>query len=103
MARNCVPASDPGLLTGSRAADLVRSLERLDNRGGLLALLLCRHLNNVGTDTDVSGFVFRLERLACFLLLLRANVNARIARYFEDLDEVKPRMSTHSCSLEVGE
>ncbi|KRW68302.1 hypothetical protein AO741_20690 [Pseudomonas sp. TTU2014-105ASC] len=75
---------------GAKGADLVRSLERLDNRDWLPPLLLCLRQNNGGADIDVPEFVFRLERLAYFLFLTRADVNARMSRYADVLDDLDP-------------
>lgn len=75
---------------GAKVADLVRSLERLDNRDWLPPLLLCLRQSNGGADIDVSGFVFYLERLAYFLFLTRADVNARMSRYADVLDDLAP-------------
>ncbi|UXZ95116.1 DUF262 domain-containing HNH endonuclease family protein [Pseudomonas phytophila] len=73
---------------GAKSADLVRSLERLDNRDWLPPLLLCLRKSNGGDDIDVPEFVFRLERLAYFLFLTRADVNARMSRYVDVLDDL---------------
>lgn len=75
---------------GAKGADLVRSLERLDNRDWLPPLLLCLRQSNGGADIDVPEFVFRLERLAYFLFLTRADVNARMSRYADVLDDLDP-------------
>lgn len=75
---------------GAKCADLVRSLERLDNRDWLPPLLLCLRQSNGGADIDVPEFVFRLERLAYFLFLTRADVNARMSRYADVLDDLDP-------------
>src|SRR5690606_97390 len=46
----------------TRTADLVRSLERLDNRDWLPVLLLCLRKHNAGHVIDVPDIVFQLER-----------------------------------------
>lgn len=74
----------------TRTADLVRSLERLDNRDWLPVLLLCLRKHNAGHVIDVPDIVFQLERLAYFLFLTRADVNTRIARYADVLDDLEP-------------
>ncbi|MGY2440275.1 DUF262 domain-containing protein [Pseudomonas sp. SDO52101_S400] len=76
---------------GTTTAALVRSLERLDNRDWLPSLLLCLRQSNGGVRDDVSTIVFKLERLAYFLFLTRADVNVRIARYTDVLDELEPQ------------
>lgn len=76
---------------GSKTADLVRSLKRLDNRDWLPPLLVCLRQHQEGVCDDVMTVVFNLERLAYFLFLTRADVNARMARYAEVLDELDPQ------------
>ncbi|WP_256819595.1 DUF262 domain-containing protein [Pseudomonas putida] len=89
---------------GAKTVDLVRSLERLDNRDWLPPLLLCLRQSNGGADIDVPEFLFRLERLAYFLFLTRADVNARMSRYADVLDDLDPpaeprtRLTNRECS-----
>lgn len=84
---------------GPQTADLVRSLDRLDNKDWLPPLLLCLRQNNEGKRDDVPEIVFQLERLAYYLFMVRADVNARMSRYADVLDvleplaEPKPRVS----------
>ena len=83
---------------GNKTADLIRSLDRLDNKDWLPPLLFCLKLNNDGTRTcdDVSDFVFRLERLAYCLFMVRANVNKRMSRYADVLNLLDPSMNQNS-------
>uniref|UniRef100_UPI003B5183BE DUF262 domain-containing protein n=1 Tax=Roseovarius indicus TaxID=540747 RepID=UPI003B5183BE len=75
---------------GHKTADLVRSLERLDNKDWLPPLLLCLQQSNTGDKDDVADFVFELERLAYYLFMVRADVNARMSRYADVLDKLEP-------------
>ena len=75
---------------GPKTADLVRSLDRLDNKDWLPPLLLCLRQSNEGKRDDVPDVVFQLERLAYYLFMVRADVNARMSRYADVLDELEP-------------
>ena len=80
-----------GRLFDGKTAALVRSLDRLDNKDWEPPLLLClrKYLDNV--QLDVPDFVFRLERLAYYLFVTRADVNTRMSRYADVLDQIDPR------------
>ena len=75
---------------GLKTADLVKSLDRLDNKDWLPPLLLCLQQSNENVRDDVSDIVFKLERLAYYLFMVRANVNARMVRYADVLDFLEP-------------
>jgi len=75
---------------GARTAQLVQSLHRLDNKDWLAPLLLAFGLADEGQAIDIPEFVFKLERLAYYLFVLRADVNMRMARYADVLDELDP-------------
>ncbi|MFO7578765.1 MAG: DUF262 domain-containing HNH endonuclease family protein [Nitrosomonas halophila] len=75
---------------GAKTADLIRSLDRLDNKDWLPPLLLCLRQSNEGTRNNVFDIVFQLERLAYYLFMTRADVNARMSRYADVLDELEP-------------
>lgn len=75
---------------GPKTADLVRSLDRLDNKDWLPPLLLCLRQSNEDKRDDVPEIVFQIERLAYYLFMVRADVNARIARYADVLDALEP-------------
>lgn len=81
---------------GHKTADLVRSLERLDNKDWLPPLLLCLQQSNTGDKDDVAEFVFKLERLAYYLFMVRADVNARMSRYADVLDMLEPPVDRKS-------
>ncbi|MCY4303248.1 MAG: DUF262 domain-containing HNH endonuclease family protein [Aestuariivita sp.] len=67
---------------GLKIADLMQSLNRLDNKDWLPPLLLClKQYNDGNTSYNVSDFIFKLERLAYYLFVIRANINTRISRY----------------------
>lgn len=76
---------------GVRTAALLRSLNRLDNKDWVPPLLLCLRKYADNKDIDVPGFIARLERLAYFLFVARADVNERMARYADVLDQIDPR------------
>lgn len=75
---------------GPETADLVRSLDRLDNKDWLPPLLLCLRQSNESKLDDVPEIVFQLERLAYYLFMVRADVNARMSRYADVLDALEP-------------
>lgn len=75
---------------GSKTADLVRSLDRLDNKDWLPPLLLCLRQSKEGSRKDVQEIVFQLERLAYYLFMVRSDVNARMSRYADVLDFLEP-------------
>ena len=79
---------------GVKTADLVRSLERLDNKDWLPPLLLCLSQATEGSRDDVEEVVFQLERLAYYLFMVRADVNARMSRYADVLDGLEPLATT---------
>ena len=75
---------------GHRRTDLIRSLDRLDNKDWLPPLLLCLRQSNDGKRDDIPDMVFKLERLAYYLFMVRADVNARMQRYADVLDILEP-------------
>ncbi len=86
--------SDPDGLRqryGQQTANLIASLDRLDNKDWLPPLLLCLRQGTEGLRDDVPEFVFKLERLAYFLFVTRADVNARMARYGDVLNLLDPK------------
>lgn len=78
----------------AKTADLIRSLDRLDNKDWLPPLLLCLRQSNEGDRDDIERFVFELERLAYYLFMVRADVNARMSRYADVLDHLEPPAET---------
>ena len=78
-------------LFGSHSATLLESLGRLDNKDWVPPLLLRLKQYSNGEDVDIPGFVAKLERLAYYLFVVRSDVNTRIARYANVLDEIDPR------------
>ena len=75
-------------------ANLIRSLNRLDNKDWLPPLLLRLRQYDGGDQENISDFVFQLERLAYYLFMVRADVTTRISRYADVLDVLEPL--THS-------
>ena len=76
---------------GTHTARLLESLGRLDNKDWVPPLLLRLKQHADNEDVDVCGFVKKLERLAYYLFVTRADVNTRMARYADVLDEIDPR------------
>ncbi|WP_417804104.1 DUF262 domain-containing protein [Thalassospira lucentensis] len=87
---------------GACTADLVRSLNRLDNKDWLPPLLLCLRQNNEVNNGNVEEVVFQLERLAYYLFMVRADVNARISRYSDVLDALEPLPTQKSRAGKTG-
>ncbi len=77
-------------LFGTHTARLLESLGRLDNKDWIPPLLLRfkQHLEN--GHVDISEFIMKLERLAYYLFIIRADVNTRMARYADVLEEIDP-------------
>lgn len=84
---------------GAKTANLIRSLDRLDNKDWLPPLLLCLRQSNEGLREDVPDVVFQLERLAYYLFMVRADVNARMSRYADVLDALEPPKKTKPRTL----
>ena len=76
---------------GARTAALLRSLNRLDNKDWVPPLLLRLKQYLADEDVDVPDFIMKLERLAYYLFVTRSDVNARISRYAEVLDQIDSR------------
>lgn len=76
---------------GARTAALIRSLNRLDNKDWIPPLLLCLRMYADNRNVDVRSFITKLERLAYFLFVARADVNERMSRYADVLDQIDPR------------
>tara|TARA_R110001606_G_scaffold117805_1_gene247781 strand:+ start:3635 stop:5383 length:1749 start_codon:yes stop_codon:yes gene_type:complete len=78
-------------LFGAKTAALLRSLNRLDNKDWIPPLLLRLKQYAANQAVDIPDFVKRLERLAYYLFVVRADVNERISRYADVLDQIDPR------------
>ena len=78
-------------LFDSRTASLLRSLNRLDNKDWVPPLLMQLKQYSKNDDVDVPDFIMKLERLAYYLLVTRSDVNARMSRYADVLDQIDPR------------
>ena len=75
----------------ARTAALLRSLNRLDNKDWVPPLLLRLKQYLADEDVDVPDFIMKLERLAYYLFVTRSDVNARISRYADVLDQIDSR------------
>lgn len=75
---------------GGEAAKAVRSLERIDNKDWLPAVLLRLWKRSPGDNAAVAEFLIDLERLAYFLFVVRADVNDRISRFASVMYQVDP-------------
>ena len=76
---------------GAEVARAVRSLSRIDNKDWLPPVLLRLWKRNTGDVSQVGQFLIKLERLAYFLFVTRADVNERVARFSAVMDEFDPR------------
>lgn len=76
---------------GDEAAKAVRSLHRIDNKDWVPPVLLRLWKRSRDDHADVAKFLVQLERLAYYLFVTRADINTRIARLSEVMDEFNPR------------
>ena len=75
----------------ARTTSLLRSLNRLDNKDWVPPLLLRLKQYFADEAVDVPDFIMKLERLAYYLFVTRSDVNARISRYADVLEQIDPR------------
>ena len=75
----------------ARTTSLLRSLNRLDNKDWVPPLLLRLKQYSENECVDVPDFIIKLERLAYYLFVTRSDVNARMSRYADVLDQIDPR------------
>lgn len=83
---------------GLDASKAIRSLQRIDNKDWMPPALLRLWKRKEGDNLAVAQFLLDLERLAYFLFVTRADVNARIARFAAAMDECEPRAAAASPS-----
>lgn len=76
---------------GQNTSDLVKSLTRLDNKDWIPPLMLAFKLHTSGEDIDIPNVVQRLERVAYFLFVTRTDVNGRMHRYADIMNEISPQ------------
>jgi hypothetical protein len=76
---------------GADAANAVRSLQRIDSKDWIAPALLRLWTYQPDDATAVGRFLIDLERVAYGLFVIRADVNARIARFGGVMDEFQPR------------
>jgi len=78
-------------LFGEQTAALFRSLNRLDNKDWVPPLMLrLKMYSDAEDDDDIYTFVKKLERLAYYLFVTRADVNARMHRYSDVMESISP-------------
>ena len=84
---------------------LLRSLSRLDNKDWVPPLLLRLKQYSANQDIDIPAFIMKLERLAYYLFVTRSDVNARISRYADVLNQIDARdgHKMRSKGLELSE
>ena len=78
-------------LFGARTASLLRSLNQLDNKDWVPPLLLRLKQYSANEHVDVPDFIMKLERLAYYLFVTRSDVNVRMSRYADVLDQIDAR------------
>ena len=76
---------------GAQSAALLQSLNRLDNKDWVPPLLLRLVQYASNEQVNIPDFISKLERLAYYLFVTRSDVNARMFRYADVLDQVNPR------------
>lgn len=72
-------------------SDLVKSLNRLDNKDWVPPLMLAFERHASGAEIDIPQIVKKLERLAYFLFVTRTDVNGRMHRYADAMNEISPQ------------
>jgi hypothetical protein len=76
---------------GAEAGKAVRSLQRIDSKDWVPPALLRLWSRHADDGSAVGQFLVDLERVAYFLFVTRADVNGRIARFADVMDEFQPR------------
>jgi hypothetical protein len=79
---------------GEKAAKAVRSLHRIDNKDWMPPALLRLWIRKPDDSSSVADFLIRLERLAYYLFVTRADVNERISRFNGVMFEFQPLPNT---------
>jgi hypothetical protein len=79
------------LQLGHAAAKAVRSLQRIDNKDWMPPALLRLWKRKEEDSPAVAQFLIDLERLAYFLFVTRADINDRMVRFANVMDEFDPR------------
>ncbi len=79
---------------GEKAAKAVSSLQRIDNKDWMPPALLRLWKREPNDASLVADFLIRLERLAYFLFVTRADVNERMARFGGVMFEFEPLPNT---------
>ncbi len=81
---------------GSEVVRAVNSLERIDNKDWVPPILLRLWKRSKSDSEAVAKFIINLERVAYYLFVTRADINARIARFSTVMDEFDPRAGKES-------
>ncbi len=76
---------------GDEAAKAVRSLDRIDNKDWMPAVLLRLWKRSPGDQAAVAKFLSRPNASPTTLFVTRADINTRIARFSAVMDEFDPR------------
>jgi hypothetical protein len=94
---------------GTEASCAVRSLNRIDNKDWVPPAILSLWLYRQGRISAAAAaqFLIGLERVAYYLFVIRGDVNQRILRFADVMDEVAPRTRrsppAHGISLTEAE
>lgn len=78
---------------GTEVRKATCSLQRIDNKDWLPPALLRLWKRSPNNSLEVGEFLIRLERLAYFLFVTRADINERMARFSAVMDEFEPRVN----------
>jgi hypothetical protein len=80
---------------GSEAAKAVRSLDRIDSKDWVPPVLLRLWRRQPNDGAAIAKFLICIERLAYFLFVTRLDVNARIERFAQTMDDLHPLKVDH--------
>lgn len=75
---------------GEVAAKAVRSLNRIDSKDWMPPALLRLWKRQPNDEAEVGSFLVQLERLAYFLFVTRGEINTRIERFAQVMDDFDP-------------
>ena len=93
---------EPDMSKGSKQYRLLRGLHQIDNQDWQPPLIKFM-VDQYGNDAEIDCFLERLDRLAYFLFITRANINQRLHRYGLLLSEIADGASVDEmASLELS-
>lgn len=93
---------EPDLAAGSKRYRLLRGLDQIDNQDWQPPLIKFM-VERYGNDEEIDQFLEKLDRLAYFLFITRADINQRLQRYGSLLGEIADGASVHEMvSLELS-